>query len=45
MKGGIIFLQDGRGCPTRLAIVSLSLRDGLKNSVVYAPLAGSFYGF
>jgi hypothetical protein len=29
MKGGQFSLQDGCGCPTRFAIVSLTLRDGV----------------
>lgn len=29
MKRGQFFLQDGCGCPTRFAIVSLTLRDGV----------------
>ena len=29
MKRGQARVQDGCGCPTRLAIVSLTLRDGV----------------
>ena len=44
MKRGQFFLQDGCGCPTRFAIVSLKLRDGVSRAARTAGEEGLSYG-
>ena len=44
MKRGQIGLQDGCGFPTRVAIVSLTLRDGVSGHAPGARVKGAQHG-
>ena len=44
MKRGQFLLQDGCGCPTRFAIVSLKLRDGVSSTARTAGEEGLGHG-
>ena len=44
MKRGQIVLQDGCGFPTRFAIVSLTLRDGVSGHAPGARVKGAQHG-